>query len=601
MTVQFYVDKANATLADSLIAFGLANIVNELLQAQIGDDDLPHIRILDEGGYYALDCDPTLETATVEQFTGRIEPAPLIITVKNHDQLADVDYLNRVDYEAKKLQRNIFLEFMSKMGKAVTQVPSDQRPPEPDSDWDIYRAINPAALPGYNNLLMAWAKTRPAQAEVLWIILELFSTTPNYIVRATKAWKVLDKKYGWEISAAATTLQLYNPDQGKGQNQAKADALSMRNVRNFWLLEFLKAVGLYHAGITRTLRGVKDRKSYVIAPKEIDYAESGGVLQNFKTLTQVGRPSITSDIMAAVNYVRAMLQYAAERQSFSLKLFNAKKPRNLVTGFYTAFYKDLGNAVAAMNLSFIALPAWIEIRDDHDTQRTREALDEIERLTWTIDETHSDGYRLLNALRDFLSGGDLNQLFDFTSAYTGYYMGRRERNHFAHQLSADLVRSVAVGTEEKLAPIFENEGFKNVAYAIRQSTVTAQYRKKQQDRRYDVRYGLGQELARKSRYPDEFVTALADFVHKYNAENAQVAERFQAMGREGASFRRNVKTSDIEAVVKLVDTYGAPLIANLLIAYGYARVEQPQQDAEPASDQLPSDLPDTTEDQEYDE
>jgi hypothetical protein len=218
-------------------------------------------------------------------------------------------------------------------------------------------------------------------------------------------------------------------------------------------------------------------------------------------------------------------------------------------------------------------------------------LNEIDRLTYSIDESHSDGYALLSALRDFLSGSALDPLFAFTNAYAGYYMGRRQRKQYAHQLSTEFIRSVVVGTEEKLTSIFENEGFRNIAYAIRQSTVTAQYRDMQGDRRYDVRYGLGQELARKARYPKEFLTALADFLHKYNAETVQVAERMNKMGRSEELGRRRVTTSDIEEVAGLIEIYGAPLIANLLIAYGYARVKTEQADQDIPQPAVVSDVP----------
>ena len=119
----------------------------------------------------------------------------------------------------------------------------------------------------------------------------------------------------------------------------------------------------------------------------------------------------------------------------------------------------------------------------------------------------------------------------------------------------------------RLTKILEAEGFQNIAYAIRQATVTAQYRKQQGDRRYDVRYGLGQQLARKAAYPNEFVAELADFLAKYNAENAQVMEQ-----RRGP-YRRSIRTSDIDEVVALIDEFGdSRLICNLLVAYGYARV-----------------------------
>lgn len=122
-----------------------------------------------------------------------------------------------------------------------------------------------------------------------------------------------------------------------------------------------------------------------------------------------------------------------------------------------------------------------------------------------------------------------------------------------------------MGTEPKLQPILESQGFRNIAYAIRQSTVIAQMRKQQGDRRYDVRYGLGQQLARKAHYPEEFIAALCEFLHQYNAENAQVMEN-----RPGP-YRRSVRVEDIEEIVRLIDTYGSRTVAHLLIAYGYAR------------------------------
>ena len=115
-------------------------------------------------------------------------------------------------------------------------------------------------------------------------------------------------------------------------------------------------------------------------------------------------------------------------------------------------------------------------------------------------------------------------------------------------------------------PILENKGFQNIAYAIRQSTVIAQMRKKEGDRRYDVRYGLGQDLLRKSQYADEFLKAITEFVVKYNAENAQVMET-----RPGP-YRSSIHIDDVKALYELIDHYqDAELICKSLIAFGYAR------------------------------
>lgn len=130
-----------------------------------------------------------------------------------------------------------------------------------------------------------------------------------------------------------------------------------------------------------------------------------------------------------------------------------------------------------------------------------------------------------------------------------------------------------MATNKPLSKIVEDPGFQNVAYAIRYSTVIPQSRKARGlDTLYDIRYGLGMDLKRKATVRDDFVAALADFMQSYNQENSQVLEtRKQQM-------RRDLRTTDVEAVVRLVDEYGPEVVANLLVAYGYAR--EPREEAE---------------------
>jgi hypothetical protein len=42
-------------------------------------------------------------------------------------------------------------------------------------------------------------------------------------------------------------------------------------------------------------------------------------------------------------------------------------------------------------------------------------------------------------------------------------------------------------------------------------------------------------------------------------------------------MRRDVRTTDIAEVVRLIDEYGSEVVANLLIAYGYAREPREEQ------------------------
>ena len=584
MSQTLFIDKAGGTFADPLLAYGMAVVADGVLQ-HTGVRGRRSVHLSDRGSYYCLAYSPVLDDARLAQMTEGYVPAVAIRTLKNADRLpADLPPQAIVEYEAERDRRAEFFEIRKNLPKeALNALRRGEDHPalgalqgkEPHPNWDIFRAINPAALPGYNKLMTQWWAIQDALPEVLGLLRDLFSQTPNDIAAAAASWKALDKAHGWKIAASATAGQIYNPSQGKGQNRAKANKLVMGNVKSeLWLLEWLKAVGFYHAALTKQLRGVKDRKTYVLAPTEVALEASDRIMNAFKGRMATQQPAIRSDVLASIRYTQALLEHAQMGDGEPLRklLIRRRRPNRIVSGFYSAFYKDLGNAVATMNLAFIGLPGWIRIECQDDIAGALEVLDEHEAIVRQFDESHSDAYDLLLCYRDFVSGNDLWPFFAFTTAYSSYIVGQRERRGGrARQFSEENLRRLIVSTEPKLSKILETPGFQNVAYAIRQSTVLAQYRKGLGDRRYDVRYGLGAELARKANYREEFITALSDFMFKYNAENAQVMEK------RAGPYRRSIQTGDIDGIVALVDEYGGPLICSLLVAYGYAR--SPRRDA----------------------
>ena len=604
MTSTLYVDKSTATFADPLLAFGLAAVVHDVLE-RTGKRGQSTLRLSDCGAYYRLDCSPTLDDARLTAMKGPYAPARAIRTAKNAADLpSDLPPLALVDYEAERDKRAAFFEVRKGLPKEaqVALARGEEHPAlaalrgrEPHPDWDVFRAINPSALPGYNKLMGWWWAIQDGLPEVLALVRDLFAKTPNDLDAAIAAWAELDKAHGWGIKPGTTAAQVYNPGQGKGQNRTKADRLQMSNLDGFWLAEWLKAVGFYRAALTRNLSGVKDRKTYVLSPTEIDLEESSRIMRAFRGRMARAETAIRSDVLAALRYTQAMLEFTRQREGASLKarLFTRQRPSHVVAGFYSAFYKDLGNAVAVMNLSFIGLPGWIRVESESDVADGLEVLAEHEAIVRRFDESHGDAHNLLLSYRDFVSGSDLRPFFEFTTAYSGYLIGQRERpGGRARQFTTTNLRRLMMNSPEgpRLSKILETPGFQHIAYAIRQATVTAQYRKQQGDRRYDVRYGLGQQLARKAAYPQEFIAELAGFLARYNAENAQVMEN-----RPGP-YRRSVQTSDIDDVVALIDEYGdSRLICNLLVAYGYARLpwegvgETPEEKGEGEEEEIADD------------
>ena len=575
----FYIDKTSHTFADALAAFGLARVLEEVLSRANGGGD---VRLEDGGGYYRLTTDPPIEEAWLDEERVTGDPfylgAPIVRTQKNRAKMPD-DLLPGiyVDYEDVRDRRNEFNEVLYSLPMEARRAhfvgkkehPALQSLPDPPHpDWEIFRVLNPAGLIGYNNLMVQWWQAQRALPDLLRLLFSMTATTPNDIDGTKAKWNELAKAKGLNGSSQASASQIFNPGQGKGQNRANANSLSMGNVDNFWLLEWLKAVGFYESALTRLLKGSKDRKTYVVAPHHVSLKAHAKIMREFRDKMAFSEPATRFDILVALRYTRAFLEYCEQNQAQNLlaQLTGIVSPRDAISGFYVAFYKNLGNSAATMNLSFINLPGWMNVGIAENIAAYQALLEEHERIVRQLDESHSDAFDLLQCYRDFIAGNDLTAFFEFTTAYGGYVIGQRERGKYAPQFTEENLRRLFIAMEEKkLGPILENQGFQRIAYAIRQSTVVAQYRKQQGDRRYDVRYGLGQDLARKANYPGDFVTALSDFLHRYNAENAQVME-----ARSGP-YRRSIQTSDIEDILKLIDEYGSQLICNLLIAYGYAR------------------------------
>jgi len=570
----YFLDKSGDPFADSLAVHGLAALLREVLtQAYDNRRTSPSVRIQDQGVCYRLDCNPIIDDGAIAR-ASTMSLFRAIRTAKNAGSLADLPHDMCLDYEDVRDRRAVYFEWFKAVPREQRaaimrgELRPEEAPDPPHRHWDTLRAVNPAALAGHNALALNWWKAQAALPQVLGILLDMLSTVPNDMERAIQQWEALDRENGWGVPSKRNALQLFNPAQGKGQNRAKANALRMDNVDSFWLLEWLKVVGFYQVGVTRRVAD-GDRKSYALAPRNIDGWHLGEIMSRFKQDMIGSETAIRLDILAALRCTTALLKYAEENQATDLSqqlILRSGRPRDIVGGFHAAFYKKLGQSSATMNLSFIALPGWVRVRDAADVRSAMELLDEHEQIVRQFDEAHSDEVSLLQAYRDFLSGDDLDAFFAFTTHYAGFVMRRRESGLPARQLTTEGMERLLMNMQTSFHEILKNKGFQQVAYAIRQSTVTAQYRKQQGDRRYDVRYGLHHELARTAHQPDRLVAALGEFMAKYNAENAQVMET-----RPGP-YRTSLTTSDIEQVMWLVDQHGSEVVCNLLIAYGYARV-----------------------------
>jgi len=587
----YFVPKRTGTYADVLLAFGLTTILDRLAGQAKGEFAKPRIKITDAGPYYQVRLDEPVQEEWIPENLFFRSPAWFLTNQRTKADDVPSDMTTR-DVDATWNQVRTYQESRSALwGEGVRGSDLEQqlRDKEPPADWTVVAFLGDwrmQAMGIYNRVVAQWAKSRSLTAGHLRTILQLFAAPETDGATLFKSWKKAAKSQGITLRTKETASQLLNPHQGKGLNEPKSNALRMDNIKDRpWLEEFLKAVGLWSCLVPRRVVDVGDWKAYVLAPLHLGWRANRDVMARFNRYLWNERrrdeTSLKSDATSLLLFTRAWLDYveAADQDDVDFDADPASAaPEKVVAGFHVAQFKLLSrNAYTMVNLSFLNLPHWTGTPQTRaDVIALKEVIDEHLDIVHDIDETRSDGYNLLRAYRDFVAGNNWDAFFEFAVGYSHETMRRlNEGARWVPTFSPSRLRRLIMSSNKPLLPIVQNEGFQNVAYAIRYSTIIPQGRKAQnKDSLYGVRYGLGAELKRKATVRNEFVVALGDFMQSYNQENSQKLEN------TGQQMRRDLRTMDIEEVVRLVDEYGSEVVANLLVAYGYAR--EPRE-AEPNS------------------
>lgn len=596
----YYVEKSAGTFADALMAFGAAFVLDTLLERGVGET--AEVRLIDVGSAYALELSAPLQEEWINHcrpFT----PAPFLATQKNTKKLPpnlsdDPDV--QVRYEEERQKKDDYWAVWNALPAEAKQARMrGGEHPALDAlvgkgipqHWEIYRALNPGAVDTYNSALSQWWDALEVFPDLLRVLLYLLSEPVNDVQGAAQQWEKVCKARGLEKPKEVTAAQLLNPTQGKGQNRPKSDGARMENIGNFWLQEYLKVVGLYQAGLTRIVanpsdpRNAKDRKTYVLAPRNITFGVHSRIMAHFRQAMMGNDTAVKLDVLAALRYTQAFLEHAKEsRAAGALEIELGQRPNDLVTGLQMAFYKNLGQSAATMNIAFINLPTWVRVGEAEEMQSFQDVLREHTLVIRALDETRTELYDLLTCYRNFLSGDSLEAFFQFTTGYSAVLMRVRESGRPYPSFTTTNMEVLLMNTSEgkPLTRIVQSEGFRNIAYAIRQSTVVPQAQKALgKTPNYDIRYGLGQRLARKAQYREDFLAELSAFLQEYNAENGQQLER------RGRHFRRVIRETDIAEIVQLVDEYGSQVVCNLLIAFGYA--SGPKKTGEQGQDETDND------------
>jgi hypothetical protein len=562
MYKEFFVQKQSGTYAETLEAYGLANLLNEILQrSQISDRK---IIIEDKGLYYLVHSNKEisdemingLEYFQVVKFLINKPETPIPQGISKTDcynypaQKAEQDWY-KAEYDRIEKNKGLNAEKKKTAKQELAKQKLSEFGKKIDAEYDVYRELIKNPYTSFTKLHENFYHNQDNFPELLK---EILCNYTNITPKESKL-KFADDK--------PTSQQLFNPNQGKGLNKSKANNASMGNLKSSWISETMKISG----GLSMmSVQYVKvgsgyDLKIYVPEFKEIQLSKGKELIKEFKRYLKSASP-IKLDILNILDLIIKFIEYTPE--------YNKGKVKNTIKGFHSVYQKDLGQNKAVANIAFINTPDFIAYSTKQEGREWMDILKSQRSIISGIEEL-GDSIQGLQHYRNFLgsTGQTAFEYFsNFSYWYASYLIQALDKEKYyvkPFQIETlDKFYSNMNSKELNLTEIIENEGFKAVAQAIRKSTVNLQYTPKE-SRKFDIRYGLAQQLQNKSKSKENLATFIGEFIGTYNAETARNAEK-----NGGKSFRANVKDEELIQFYALLDNNPSRLVGALLSSYGFA-------------------------------
>lgn len=554
------IPKKNGTYTDALVAIGMADLIAEIYYYNNVPKE-PEIR--DMQGTFEIYLPVEITNKEIENWIPN--PGYQYIKFKATDSSAPADAF---DYEEQREIEKQYREFQKATAKKRKQQDSIQQEiyengseiRQPDPKLPLIKTFNSMRM-GSNALNQVYMTIVESGSDFRKVVATRLG------VNDSKE-KINEKKF----SDASSVLQLFNPTSGKGTNRSKPDGAGLSSYPNKladWFDEWLKFRAFNKSMLTFNAGSDgKDTKVFVIAPNKLGPKMLEHIQQELLNKRMYG--SIGLDIQAILTLTEVVVRHSEEVSGQGISLLN-KTPKDIISGFYQAYFKNLGTASAIMNISFLGSPEWFPISSREDGEAWINIIEEHRRCISSLDESHSDDVAALLYYRSFLSTGDFREALEFFSLYATHYMQVKAQNKWAEAFTTKNLGRLFM-SDLNIQEITKNEGFQNIAAAIRKSTVSLQSKKGQQIRNgekvkidYEIRYGLAQDWKRKVHDKKEFIILLSEFAQSYNAENGRKNE-------QGIIPRKNITDKDLSSVIELIEkAQSSKLVGMLLIAYGYAK------------------------------
>jgi hypothetical protein len=602
-----FVTKRFNTYADTFLMLGLARIAEYALSQT---KQKAEMQLLDEGRRYRIQFKKSvnLEAITSLIYTESFPPVCGQKTDRSNipNETIPFDTVERT--KARKLYREYLIQ---NRGKADWR---EGAPPPPDP-----KTQNGVILTSmrhdrnHNDLWLQGWELRENYGVLVAALLQVFSQEHNSDLNADiKLVADIFKRQTGHKLKEASAVKIFLPTAVQGVSRIKADSNKIDPQKADWLSLWLIASGLFTFGISERVKVAErsyDWRVIALEPRDISFDRYTKVLDNLRKFNHPGggHGIARFDAELVLRFCQELLKnHAAQAEERPEDDLDFLPPTNhFVRGFVGTHFGQKGQVYGVKELFTLGLPIWVRPHNYPEIEEYQTVLKEHLAVIISL-SAESGQSELLAAYRNFITANALASFFQFQTSYAEFITRRladskaRPPRLFSVDGLNLMTKNLKYRSDEELdlTKITQNSGFLHISKAINSATVYAgkiSTKNGMVELDWQRHYGLAQRLSSQAGSKKEFVIELTAFLASYENENLRISEKLQKSGK----FSR-IKTSkdDLDQVIQLIEDFGSSLVANLLIAYGYAKwhkaesvnsEKQPSTNEQENSDSLTSD------------
>jgi hypothetical protein len=566
MTKVLFVPKTFNTYADPLRLLGLARLVEDAL-FQTGQEQ--NIQLINAGTHYRLKLKSAIDLDKVAQMPYSTPFLPVKGAKTKWDKMPpNVAYF---DVEENKQQRKLFREYQ--IHTRGSKEWNEEVPKPPDA-----RSQNGLILTSlrhdrnHNSLWQESWKMREQYGEFLATIFQALSQPHDEIPLQQIAKKV-------SLPKPASAVKLYQPVATQGVNQIKADSISFKSQTMDWLSLWLIANGFFEFALCDRVKVADktyDWRVVVLEPYDIALHEYRLVFNKLRIYNppSSGYGIACFDAELVLKFYQEQLNYHRAKSQDNPNQFSffTQTNSNLIQGFSGTHFNSKGQVYGVKTIFNLGLPAWIQPQNYQELGNYSKVIAEHLKVIHFL-ARQEENAELLNTYRDFITGLSIYQFFPFQSRYADYCVRCYANlpNYSPPLFTVDGL-NLMTKKDSSISKITSDPSFLRIAKAINHATIYAgDIKTKEGAKKLDWQrqYGLAQKISSQSGSRRELITAIADFLGKYEHENLRLQEQY--LKESKSLFRVQPTKEDIDRLIEIIEENDPVLVGNLLIAYGYAR------------------------------